>query len=103
MEEGENLSIEELENLEEADIEITNSASQVNEGICEECNEKIIKVVENKSMLDGSITFHIIKLKCPNCGKEYIDLDQAEKYDFLLTLQKAIKQPLNTLTSKISN
>lgn len=99
----ENATIEELENLEEESLEIDRDAFEVNEGICKECGEKLVKVVENKSILDGAITFHIIKLKCLKCGKEYLDLDQAEKYDFLLTLKKALRQPLDLVSRKIQN
>ena len=104
MEEGEDLSFEELNNLKEEKIELTSVNFEVNEGLCKDCGEKLIKIVENRSLLDGAITFHIIKLKCPNCGKEYLDLEQAEKYDFLLTLEKAIKQKkaLTLLAKKIS-
>lgn len=101
MEEGEDLTIEELDELEEVEIEIDENVFEVNEGICKECNEKLIKVVENRSILDGAITFHIIKLRCPKCGKEYLDLDQAEKYDFTLILEKAVKQPLDKLSRRI--
>ena len=100
--EEENLSIEELENLEEVSLDIDEEAFEVNEGVCKECGGKLIKIVENRSILDGTITFHIIKLKCQNCGKEYLDLDQAEKYDFALLLEKAVKQPLDKLSRKIS-
>lgn len=83
-------------------IEINEKAFEVNEGICRKCNEKLIKIVENKSLIDGTITFHIIKLKCPKCEKKYLDLDQAEKYDFFLTLEGASKkESLEKLTKKI--
>lgn len=103
MEETEDLSTNELEKLEEVELEIEPSASEVNEGYCGECNEKLIRTVENISLLDGAISFHIIKLKCPKCGKVYLDLDQAKKHDFLLALKKALNQPLEKLTKKINN
>ena len=94
--------MEKLEKFKEENLEIDEGAFEVNEGFCEDCNEKLIKIVENRSILDGTITFHIIKLKCMKCGKEYLDLSQAEKYDFLLTLEKAFKQPIKLLSKKIS-
>jgi|SRR3989344_7937934 len=103
MEEAEDMTINELEKLEEVDTSVEEDAFEVNEGICKECNEKLIKVVENRSILDGTITFHIIKLKCPKCGNEYLDLDQAEKYDFALILEKAVKQPLDKVSRRILN
>ncbi len=96
------MSLMELEKLKEVKIRIDKTAFEVNEGICKKCREKLAKIVENKSILDGSMTFHIIKLKCLKCRKEYLDLDQAEKYDFLLTLEKAMNQPLENLSEKIS-
>ena len=95
------MTFEELNDLEEEKIEINSNAFEVNEGICKECGGRLVKIVENRNILDGTITFHIIKLKCPNCGKEYLDLDQAEKYDFYLVLEKATKQPLEKLLRKI--
>ena len=92
---------EELEELKEEKLEIGEDAFEVNEGICKDCNEKLIKIVENRSILDGTITFHIIKLKCPKCRREYLDLDQAEKYDFALLLEEAAKQPLSILSKKM--
>jgi RNase P subunit RPR2 len=103
METDENMTLKELEKLKEEKLEIDREAFDVNEGICKDCNEKLTKIVENRSMLDGAVTFHIIKLRCEKCGKEYLDLDQAEKYDFLLTLEKATKKPLDVLSKKISS
>ncbi len=91
MEEGEDLSFEELKQMEEERITVDSSAHEVNDGLCNECGGKLIKIVENRSLLDGAITFHIIKLRCEQCGKEYADLNQAEKYDLLFTLEQAIK------------
>ncbi len=87
--------------LKEEKLEIEEDTFEVNDGICKDCNEKLIKIVENRSILDGTITFHIIKLKCPKCGREYLDLDQAEKYDFALLLEEAAKQPLSILSKKM--
>ena len=101
MEEGEDMTIDELEKLETIETEIDGNAFEVNEGICKDCGGKLIKIVENRSILDGAISFHIIKLRCPNCGKEYLDLDQAEKYDFALILEKALQQPLDKLSKRI--
>ena len=97
-----NFTFEELENMEEVKIEVDKNAFEVNSGICKRCKEKMVKIVENRSVLDGTITFHIIKLKCEKCGKEYLDLDQAEKYDFLITLEKAMKQPLEMVSKRIA-
>lgn len=97
------MSLEELKHLEEESIEFTSSAFEVNEGVCKDCHEKLVKRVENRSIFGGTVTFHIIKLVCPRCGKEYLDLDQAEKYDFLLTLEKASKEkPLEVLTKQMT-
>lgn len=101
MKEKENLSLEELEKLEEIKLDIDEDVFEVNDGICKDCHEKLIKIVENRSILNGAITFHIIKLKCPKCSKEYLDLDQAEKYDFALILEKATQQPLDSLSKKL--
>ncbi|MEK6847326.1 MAG: hypothetical protein AABY16_04110 [Nanoarchaeota archaeon] len=103
MEEGEDISFEELNEMKEENIDFDSSATTVNEGVCPGCNEKLVKVVENRNILDGTITIHIIKLRCPKCGKEYLDMDQAEKYDFALTLEQASKEPLELLSKRILN
>ena len=97
------MSLKELEKLKEVKVKIDKASFEVNSGLCKKCNEKLVKIVENKSVWDGSMTFHIIKLKCLKCGKEYLDLDQAEKYDLLLTLEKVMKnKPIEDLSEKIS-
>lgn len=94
------MSIKELKKFKEETLEIKRDAFEVNEGICKECNKKLIKIVENRSIFDGAITFHIIKLKCMKCGREYLDLDQAEKYDLLLKFEKT-SEPLEVIANKI--
>ena len=98
----EDLSLEELKELEEESFDLDKNAFEVNDGICKDCGGRLIKIVENRNILDGAITFHIIKLKCQNCGKEYLDLNQAEKYDFALLLERAVRQPLDKLSRRIS-
>ena len=100
--EEKDFNIEDLENFEESKIEFESKSNEVNDGKCMSCNEKLVKVLENRNLLNGAITFHIIKLRCPKCKKEYLDLDEAEKYDFFLLLEKAIKQPLDKLNRKLS-
>lgn len=98
-----NMSIEELKKFDEVNLDINEDIFEVNDGFCKDCNGKLIKIVENKSIFDGALTFHIIKLKCENCGKEYLDLNQAEKYDLLLTFEKISKQQsIRMLSKKIS-
>lgn len=86
------MSIEELENLEETALEINEDALTVNEGICHKCKLKMTKYIDNKSLFDGTLTFHIIKFKCPKCSKEYLDLNEAQKYDLFLRLGKVGKE-----------
>lgn len=100
MEYGEDMSLKELENLEEVDLDIDKNASQVDGGICPDCNEEFVKIVENKN-INGWVTLHIIKLKCPKCGKEYLDLEQGKKYNLLLMLEKIFQQPINVLSKRM--
>ncbi|MFB6208711.1 MAG: hypothetical protein ABEJ56_01080 [Candidatus Nanohaloarchaea archaeon] len=72
--------------LEDVDVEIADDISTVEDSDCPYCDVAMERVVENHSLFDGSATFHIVKLRCPECGKEFLDLDQAEKYDAYLTL-----------------
>ncbi len=103
MEEGEDMSFDELKNSREEKIGFDSGAISVNEGYCPDCHEKLIRVVENRSILDGTVTFHIIKLRCSKCGKEFLDLDQAEKYDFALLFEKAAKEPIEVISRRMMN
>ena len=98
----EDLSLEELEKLEEVKIKVDKDSFKVTEGICPKCDSKMIKVIENNSLFDGALTFHIIKFRCGKCKKEYMDLEQAEKYDLFLTLKKiSVKKSIDFLSNKL--
>lgn len=97
---GKDITLEELEKLEEVNTEFDKNAGHIEEGICPNCNEKFVKVTENRNV-ENLFTLHFNKLKCPKCNEEYLDLDNAEKYDLLLTLEKAFKQPINVLSKKV--
>lgn len=99
---GKNMTLEELENLEEVDIEFDEKIDYVDGGICPDCNREFVRIIENRDTLRGDVTFHITKLKCPKCGKTYLDLNNAEKYDLLLRLEKAFNQPIEVLLRKIA-
>lgn len=91
------MSMEELRNFEEIDLEINKDALIVNEGVCPKCKEKMIKYIDNKSLFDGTLTFHIIKFKCQKCKKEYLDLNEAQKYGLFLKLGKIGKEKVLAL------
>lgn len=98
----EELGEEKLSKFEEVkDFEIDGDSLKVSEGICPECNMKMDKVIENRNLFDGALTFHIIKYRCQKCNKEYMDLKQAEKYDFYLSLKK-IKRPISYITQSLT-
>ncbi|MAG02210.1 hypothetical protein CMI42_02640 [Candidatus Pacearchaeota archaeon] len=101
MDYGKDMTLEELENLEEVNFEIDKSAFEVNGGVCRNCNGRLLKMVENRD-IGNWVTLHFKKLKCNECSKEYLDLNNAEEYDLLLNLEKAFKQPINVLSQKIS-
>lgn len=96
------MSEEDLKQLPEESIVVEKRAFNVNGGMCKECNAKLVKVIEDRAVLDGAATFHITKLKCPTCRRLYLDLDNAEKYDLLLMLEKATKEkPLVLMAKKM--
>jgi ssDNA-binding Zn-finger/Zn-ribbon topoisomerase 1 len=98
----EDLSEEKLNEFEEVkNFEVDEDSFKVSEGICPECSEKMDKIIENKNLFDGALTFHIIKYRCPKCKKEFMDLKQAEKYDFYLSLKK-IKKPISYITQSLA-
>ena len=94
------MSIEELEKLNEFSLEINKNTININKGICPKCNKNMVKYIDNKSLFDGAMTFHIIKFKCLNCNKEYLDLDEAQKYDLFLKLEKTGKGKILTLINE---
>ena len=102
MKEEREMTLREIRRLRKESVELGDSVFGVQEGTCKDCRHKLVKKVEDRTILNGAATFHIIKLKCPRCGKEYLDLDQAEKYDFFLALEKVSKEkPLATIAKKI--
>ena len=88
-----NLKYKDLEKLEEVKAEINEESFKVVEGICPNCNLKMEKFIENKNLLDGAITFHIIKFRCEKCNKEFLDIEQAQKYDLYSLFEKFSKKP----------
>lgn len=94
------MSVEELEKFEEVRLETDKEITTINEGICPKCNEKMVKYIENKSLFEGALTFHIIKFKCLKCKKEYLDLNEAQKYDLFLTLEKIGKNKVISLITE---
>lgn len=96
------LSEEKLNEFEEVkDFKIDENSFKVSEGICPECNEKMDKVIENLNLFDGALTFHLIKFRCQKCKREFMDLRQAEKYDFYLSLKK-INRPISYITQSLT-
>ena len=84
-------------------MEIGEKASRVDKAVCPHCDLKMHKVIENKSLFNGSLTFHIIKLRCEKCSREYMDLEQAEVYDMYLILTKKFAgRPLETVAERFS-
>lgn len=102
MELYEDLKEEELNKFEEVkDYVIDRTSFKLSEGICPECSQKMTKIIENKSLFDGTLTFHIIKYKCIKCNREYLDLEQAEKLDLYLIINKLSKKPLSAITQSM--
>ncbi len=93
----EDLNEEELNKFSKVKIEVDENSFEVSEGVCPECNEKMSKYIANFNLFEGALTFHIIKFKCSKCKREYLDMNEAEKYDFYLLMKN---QP-NILVSNI--
>ncbi|MBI2543221.1 MAG: hypothetical protein HYW24_03485 [Candidatus Aenigmarchaeota archaeon] len=88
--------------LEEVEMKLTESAFRVDRAVCPHCNLKMHKTIENKSLFEGALTFHIIKLKCEKCSREYMDLEQAQVYDLFLAVRKLKEKPIYDVAEKIS-
>ena len=98
----EDLSEEELDKFEKVkDFEIDENSLKISDGICLGCNEKMDKVIENLNLFDGALTFHLIKYRCSRCKKEYMDLEQAEKYDLYSSL-KRLRKPISYITNSLT-
>ena len=86
----------------EVKIRIKEKAFRVDKALCPHCGIKMQKIIENKSLFDGSVTFHIIKFRCGRCRREYMDLEQAEKYDLYLIMSKRLdKKPLEKVSRNL--
>jgi transposase-like protein len=94
MEPYQDLTQEEIEELETADFQILPQAAQVEEGVCPSCENEMRQVVRNYSIYDGSITFHLISFRCTECEETYLDLEQAQKYDLYRLLQETPEEDL---------
>lgn len=77
--------------LEEVEMKLDEKAFRVDKATCPSCGLKMHKIIENKSLFEGSLTFHIIKLHCEKCHREYLDLEQAQVYDLFLIFNKAFQ------------
>ena len=89
--------------LKEIEMKLDEKAFRVDRAVCPQCNLKMHKIIETKSLFDGALTFHIIKLKCEKCHREYLDLEQAQVYDLFLTVRKLKERPLYDVTERISH
>ena len=90
--------------LKEVKMKVGEKAFRVDRAICPQCGLKMHKIIENKSLFDGALTFHIIKLKCEKCEREYLDLEQAQVYDLFLIFNKTYSgKSLERLTEKFSH
>ena len=89
--------------LKEVKMKLDGKAFRVDRAVCPQCNLKMHKIIETKSLFDGSLTFHIIKLRCGKCHRVYLDLEQARVYDMYLILSKRFAgRPLETITERFS-
>lgn len=88
--------------MEEVEFKVDKTSFEVEEGICPACGKEMTKVIENKSLFDGALSFHLIKFRCNLSGKEFLDLNQAKKYDLFLLLNKiSSKKKLKDLTQNV--
>lgn len=99
----EELSEAELERLEQVEVDFSKDSFKVAQGICPPCNKKMEKIVYTESLLDGTMTMHIIKFKCVACKKEYLDLEEAKKYDLLLQLRHASEEDISQALAAVRN
>lgn len=94
------LDKDEISQLEEVSVQIDKDAFKVHEGVCPRCDKRLSKIIVNEELFDGTITIHIIKFRCEQCKQEYLDLDEAQKYDLYLSLKKLEHKPLSTLIER---
>jgi len=85
--------------MQEVEMKLDEKAFRVDKSVCPNCGLKMRKIIENKSLFEGSLTFHIIKFHCEKCDRQYLDLEQAQVYDlFLIFSKKFAGKPLENLT-----
>lgn len=95
------LNERDLSLLEEVKITIDTDSFKVYGGVCPQCKKKLSKVIVNEDLFQGAVTIHLIKFRCETCKKEYLDLEQAQKYDLFISLKKLEHQPISNLTKRI--
>src|SRR3989344_4703140 len=86
--EFEDLKEEDLK--EEVALEIEERAFE-RPAFCVKCKRKMDAVATDFQMPGGELTLHIIASKCSKCGKELLNVKQAEKLQEMLFLLDAIK------------
>jgi len=87
--EFEKLQQEDLED-EDIRIEIEESAFK-RPGFCTTCNKKMRPVITDFQLPGRELTLHLAAYKCPTCGKEVLNEQQAEKFQEMLLLLDAMK------------
>ena len=77
---------------EEVDFEIDEEAFKSKDLHCENCNKKMDKVSIEIEIPETSLTINLESFRCSNCGKEYLNGEQASKLDRALSVSKAINK-----------
>lgn len=80
------------QDIEDKDIRIKISRKAFRGPIkCHRCKIKMKKVYTDMDIPNGDITVHLVAYKCPRCGRESLNGDQAEKLDYFMSLVDALK------------
>lgn len=85
------------ENLKPGDIEEKEIKVKITKGAfkelihCHKCKIKMKKIHTDMDLPDREITVHMEAYKCPKCGRERLNSQQAEKLDYFMALIDAVK------------
>ncbi len=82
------------QNLVQEKIMIERGAFSADQGLCFHCKTLLVKHVERHYLRDQDITIPILFLRCQQCGKDYLNLAEAEKYQLFLRLEKNAEKQL---------
>lgn len=90
-----------LEEMEDVDFKIDEKAFKREVLYCDKCDKRL-KKAETEIMLDQNVSINLNSFRCPKCGKDYLNFEEAKKLDKALILNRLISEKGFSLKRKLS-